>query len=192
MTNINICRELLNMYGPRAFLYAKIGLSYLKMKDKTNAIQYLWLSTEISKQTQEGFDFTELIQKITGKYLVDESKNETKKIRMSEGDFNIEHYAIDNFDEIKSLVLNQNLSISDVCAQFGLGIEETNTVKLMFAKQYYAQGDYITGDRIVKHVEQSSNKTQFVRQLIDEIRRAKKFYKNRITDDTIFVKKITI
>jgi len=115
------------------------------------------------------------------------------KVQVAESDIRFQlNYGITNFEQIVSMVFEQGISISDACFKLGLKKEKTDIVKLLFARNYYAQGDYITGDRIVKHVEQSSNKTPFILQLIDELRRDKKFYKNRVTDDTIFVKKITI
>lgn len=101
------------------------------------------------------------------------------------------NYGINNFDVIEHLVYNQNMSILEACMQNNLNREGIDVVKLMFARNCYTNEDYTTGDLIIKNVEQSKYKTPFVINLMNEIRKNKRFYKNRKTEEN-FVKKISL
>lgn len=58
--------------------------------------------------------------------------------------------------------------------------EENDIISdLLLAKNYYSNGDYTLGDSILKKVEQTKNKSKTVKLLFEEIRRNKRFYKNR-------------
>ena len=71
-----------------------------------------------------------------------------------------------------------------MCSEFGVPIEQIDVIKLIFAKKYYSQGNYEMGDTFVKSVERSKDKTPFVLKLFNEVRTNKRFYINRVVDDT--------
>ena len=187
---INLQKEILALGKPKASVFAKIGLSYMRQSKIKTAIKYLSMATELGKQEKTTYDFSDLIDLLNGKSDKYAQKNALiKKIKMSEQDFiQDETYGITNFSEIYSLVFS-GMSISDACIQFNLTEEQINIVKLIFARIYYANEDYITGDIIINNVERSNRKTPFIIKLINELRTNKRFYKNRKTTEEIFVKK---
>lgn len=63
-----------------------------------------------------------------------------------------------------------------------VNLEETDIVKLLYAREYYTQGDDDKGDLFLTSVERSKNKTNKTRKIIEEIRKNKRFYKNRQED----------
>ena len=67
--------RLLQIGEPRANIYAKLGLAYMKNNDKEKAITHLTVADELSKQQNMSFDFTYLVYKL--KY----EDNNTKKIK---------------------------------------------------------------------------------------------------------------
>lgn len=188
--SINLQKEILAIGKPRATTFVKIGLAYMKQFKTKSAIKYLSMATELSIQEKGNYDFTDLIDALS-KRNKDEQKNFlTKKIKMTEQDFvQEENFGIINFKEIETLIVS-GMSITDACLKFNLNEEQINIVKLIFARKCYSNEDYITGDNIIKHVERSKNKTSLVIQLINEIRKNKKFYKNRVNEEDFVLKKI--
>jgi len=171
--------QILQFREPKTFVYAKLGLAYMKKHDKGRAIDYLTVATQLSKQEDGEFDFTELIAGLNG--LIDK---EDKKpcIKMKTYDFTNDiqnYYGIENFDEITSYILECGLDVESACKNLGMTEEQTDIVRLIYAREFYSQGDYYKGDQFLNSVEKNKNKTKFVLKLFEEIRRNKRFYFNR-------------
>lgn len=88
------------------------------------------------------------------------------------------YYGISNFNEISLYILSSGLDVESACSELMLSNEETNIIRLIFAKEYYAKKYYEIGDKFVKCVEQS-DKTDKVIKILNEIRTNKMFYFNR-------------
>lgn len=54
--------------------------------------------------------------------------------------------------------------------------EETEIIKLIYAREYYRAGFIKKGDEFIKSVERSTVKTNFINKLLEEIRENKKSY----------------
>ena len=65
------------------------------------------------------------------------------------------------------------------CQELGMTDEQIDTIRLIYAREFYSQGNYEKGAQILKSVEKSKNKTKFTSKLFDEVRRNKRFYINR-------------
>lgn len=171
--------QLLQFGIPKAIVYAKLGLAYMKKGNKELAIDYLTIATYMSKQEKGDFDFTELIADLKG--LISEG-DKKPRFRMTVKEFENDtesYYGIENFDEITSYILECNLDVESACKQLGMDEEQIDTVKLIYAREYYSQGDYEKGDQFLKSVEKSKTKTKLTLKLLSEIRRNKIFYINR-------------
>lgn len=176
--------QLLQFGEPRAFVYAKLGLAYMKKWEKDTAIDYFTIATQLSKQEDGQFDFTELIASLNG--LIDE-EDKKPRFRMRTEDFGNDvqnHYGIENLDEITSYILESGLDVETACQELGLTNEQIDTIRLIYARYFYSQGNYEKGDQFLKSVEKSKNKTKFTSKLFEEVRRNKRFYINRANENS--------
>lgn len=184
---INCYLQILAFGKPRAFIYAKLGLAYMKKRKLDKAIEYLTVATQLSKETNEVFDFTELIEKLRGN--IEEAK---PKFIMREKEFKRDldnNYGIENFEEINDFIIETNLDVDSACQKLNLNEEQIIGIKLLYAKLYYSQGEYDIGDLFYQSVEKTSNKNDFIKKQLDEIRRTRKFYINR---DVTIPKKLSL
>lgn len=178
---INAYRQLLEFGEPKSFVYAKLGLAYMKKFDKNTAIDYLTVATELSKNENGMFDFTELIASLNGLISEEEKK---PRVRMSTSDFKSDidnYYGIEQVEQVAELV-SSGMTIDDACLNLGLEEEKKSIIALIFAKKCYAEENYTMGDRYLKKVEKTKNKSKFVNSLIEEVRKNKRFYKNRVEE----------
>jgi len=177
---IKCYKEVLEFGVPKVNVYAKLGLVYLKKRQINIAIDYMFVATELSKTGKEGFkyDFTELIAKLKDD-IPEEDRKPNIKMQLSDFDNDIENnYGINSIDIIFELV-SFGVSVEEACKSVNLTEDQKNIVLLIFAREYYSQEYYSVGDEYLKKVEVSQSKSTFVKSLFAEIRKNKKFYKNR-------------
>ena len=176
--------QILQTNSPSAITYSRIGMSYLKLGNIDEAITYLTVATYVSVAQGGNLDYTDFVNVLKNKI----SKADKKPyFKMSMSDFKDdlqENYGIKNLDQITAYIFENDLDIETVCSEFGVPIEQIDVIKLIFAKKYYSQGNYEMGDTFVKSVERSKDKTPFVLKLFNEVRTNKRFYINRVVDDT--------
>lgn len=176
--------QLLQFREPKAFVYAKLGLAYMKKWEKDTAIDYFTIATQLSKKEDGQFDFTELIASLNG--LIDK-EDKKPRFRMKTEDFDNDvqnQYGIENLDEITSYILKSGLDVETACKELGMTDEQIDIIHLIYARKFYSQGDYEKGDQFLKTVEKSKNKTKFTLKLFEEVRSNKKFYINRVNKDS--------
>lgn len=175
-------RKLLEFGEPKAWVYVKLGLAYMKKFDKETAINYLTIATALSKEEQTDFDFTELIASLKG--LID-PEDKKPRIKMTTDDFENDtenYYGIENINELAELI-SSGINIDDACATLCLNDEQKAIATLVLARESYAQENYVMGDKYLKKVEKSKNKTKFVTSLFEEVRKNKRFYRNRVDEN---------
>lgn len=180
-TCINSFRQLLNLKEPKSFVYAKLGLAYMKKFDRETAIAYLTVADELSKKDNVDLDFTELIASLKGLIAPEDRK---PLVKMSISDFENDlnnYYGIEQVEHIAELI-SSGKTLDDACLSVGLDEEQKNIVTLILAKESYAQEDYTMGNQYLKKVERAKNKSKFVKSLLNEIRKNKMFYKNRVEE----------
>ena len=179
---IDNCLTVLSLGKPPAHVYIRLGLAYMKLFKIKEAIDYLTIGNYLDKGSERQQELEDLIAKLKGEY-----DNEDKKpvVQMSEKEFQNDldnNYGISNISAITQLVTEEGISITEACFELGLSEETSNIVKLIYARTYYAQGDYIYGDIFLKSVEKSSAKNGTIINILDEIKRNKKFYSNRVLE----------
>lgn len=172
-------RRLLEFGEPNENIYSMLGLAYMKIGKIELAIDYLTVATELSKQNDNRYDYTELIMFLKGEILIEDKKTYVKMSTFEFVDDMGDNYGVPNVDEIFKLV-ESGISIKDACEMYELNEEDINIVFLIFAKNYYSEEKYGMGDKCFKTVEKSKNKTNFVKKLLNEVRKNKNFYKNRV------------
>ena len=175
-------RQLLEFGNPKSYVYAKLGLSYMKKSNKELAIDYLTVANELAKEEKINFDYTELIAFLKGEIAREDRK---PRIRMKTDEFGNDlsyNYGIDNLEQILELT-STGLSLNDACSSLGLNNDQKCVVALIFAKNCYAGKDYTLGDQYLKLVERTKNKSKPTLSLFEEVRRNKKFYANRVDEN---------
>lgn len=176
----DIYLKLLLVGTPKEQVYSKLGLSYLKLNCIKLAIKYLTVATEMSLESGNDFDFTELIAKLKKEDNVEEIEVKPRvsmDIRSFNNDID-EYYGIDDIESIANLVAN-GLDVIEACQQFNLTTEQIGIVLLIFARECYSQNNFILGDAYLKRAERFQDKTTLINNLLDNVRRNKKFYSNR-------------
>lgn len=191
--NFDECIEkysfLLQVFNePRSFIYFKIGMSYFKKKNKSLALDYLTIASAIAKKENRNVDYSNLFAKLRGGSLTEKEERKPTFV-MSQKDFNYhdvnDYYGIENFAQINSYINESGLDVETACNQLGLASETINLIKLIYAREFYTQGNYTKGDLFFKSVEKSKEKTKEVIQIMEEIRKNKRFYKNRQGEDLL-------
>lgn len=164
---------------PNSFILYRIGLLYLKHQQRKPALLYLNLALGLSKK--ENMEHTEelesLIFNITNNIPLEDQKD-TRYILMDEVDFQ-ENDKNKKLEDIAALIKEDNLNLNDTCNNYNLTIEETLLVKLIYARNSYASRNFIVGDKALKEVEKSKEKTENVKVLLKEITINKKMYQYR-------------
>ena len=174
---VSTYKELLKYFPqPKAFIYANMGIAFMKCKKTDIAINYFIIAEEVSKDEEYHYDFTDLIAKLSGKLKPEDSKS---YIKMKVSDFTdkYSYYGIDQIEEI-IMQISSGIPVEVVVSKHELTYEQTLLVNLIYARECYTNGDYTTGDLYVQKVEKSK-KSDTIKKLLDEIRRNKRFYKNR-------------
>ncbi len=172
--------NLLSVGTPNEYIYAKLGISYLKTSRLNLAIDYLTVATELSFEKGTDLDFSELIAQLRKEKNIEEIERKPK-VKMNVTSFANdidEYYGIDNVEGIANLVAS-GLDVKDACEQFNLTAEQMVIVLLIFARECYLQNNFTLGDYYFNKAERSKDKTPFLHQLLDNVRRNKKFYANR-------------
>ncbi len=185
--NYDLCiekfRKLLGTNKPKTWVYAKLGLSYMKMGNKKIAIDYLTIATELEKKEgNSDKDYTELIASLKG-LIPEEDKKPRVRMNISEFEDDMNNnYGIDNLDEIIRL-LSTGTSLDEVTKTMNLSLYQRNIVAIILAKEYYQNEDYNIGDMYLKLVEGTKGKSSETRSLLNEVRKNKRFYKYRRMDN---------
>ena len=112
-------------------------------------------------------DLNELIARIQ----TEQAKQETKYI--STKDY------VKELEEKAYYLQSQNISFEEASKIMNLTTEDILIVKLIYARDYYAEEMYLLGDYLLKEVEKHPDKTYKVTVFLNEVRTNKKFYKNR-------------
>ena len=169
-------KKLLQLKETKAFVYARLGFAYSRKKNIEKAIEYLTIATEISKQEDNKYDFTDLISSMKGEITRKEVKPFFLMKESSFEDTLASNFGLNNIEEITEYINETGLDVESACHYFKLEGYKIDIVKLIYAIEYYKQGNYKKGDEFFKDVEQGKNKNKIVINLLSNIRKNKKFY----------------
>lgn len=173
--------------GYHAEVYAYMGLSYYHIRNYQEAIKYLKIAEDLSRNSKNNraYDFEYLIDRINMilKNISSEKiyNNDKRFVQFRESDFyDLDNYfGISNMDEIDYCIKEKHMAIGDICENYELNDEEILLLKLIYARDYYYNMMYIEGDKLLLEVEKMKNKSERVKKELIEIRKNKLFYKNR-------------
>ena len=171
---------LKTFHRPGALLYIIVGLSYYKLHDKKKALDYLIVGSEISKKERKRIDVDDLIMRLSSKVPEEDLKPQfkVKPVDLNNSDTN-DYYGITNFDNINDVVNQTDLDVETVCHMFNISEIDINIVKLIYAREYYLQGDMAKGDEFLHSVEKSPFKNDMVIKIYNTIQQNKRCYQHR-------------
>ena len=117
------------------------------------------------------YDFTSLINNV----YEEKNKNDI--------DFQYEdNYGIDDFEDINNVIMDTKLGLDEYLETLSFSDDEKNIIKLIYARKYYLYSLYDMGDKFIRSVESSKNKSSKVIKILNEIKINKRKYSNRPKD----------
>lgn len=176
-TCIEIYTTLSRLGVPKANIYARLGFCYYYTGNRNLAIDYLTVATDLGKQNNDdSFDFTDMINDL--KMLdIDEVKPavEFGVSEFKEDDCN------DTIEDIEQIAddLCSGMSLSDICSQRGLNNQQKSIILITLAKEHYIQGNNEVGDKYLRIVERTKNKSEQVKKMLQNVTQNKKLYQNK-------------
>lgn len=90
-----------------------------------------------------------------------------------------EDYGLKNYGNIILYALRRKMDLDSACEEFHLTREESDLVKLMYARDLYKNGLIKFGNVYFNSVEKLSHKSPVVTEFMSEIQRKKRFYQHR-------------
>ena len=164
----------------KASNYSFIGLSYMKLHNRTQAIDYLKIANYLAKVNKKEHRFDDLILYLTGGIDKPDRKPKVKFLEEEFDDsYDSYYYGISNFDFINSYIVNSGLDVESACIELGLSNEDINIINLIYAKEYYKIDHKEIGDLFLKYVEQNKDKSTKVKKILDDISKNKALYKHK-------------
>ena len=162
-----------------SYTYYKIGILYLKKRNKDMAITYLKVASHLCKRENKTYDYDDFILRLKGYIDIDDQK---PLFKMEEQEFYEDFDSKYNLDIIDGIIYleEKGLSIEEIKDYFDLTEEQEALSLVVLAQKYYREGLLIKAEKYIKRVEKMRNKTKECIKLLDEVKRNKKFYKNRI------------
>ena len=160
--------------------FAQIGRSLMHLGIIKDAILYLEIANELGIEEGCTCDYSDLILKLKGGTPKEEPADIKEKTYMTVKDFTLdEHYGIEHLDTISRRVTCEGMTLEEACKEYDYSPEQIHLIRLIYVKEYYSNGDYALGDKVMNFVAKSPDKTPFVKKELEEIRRRRQFYKNR-------------
>jgi hypothetical protein len=141
--------------------YYDIAMCYYRMHNWSSAYKYLTIVDSIALDFGMDIDIDEHIEK-------------SRKLQGITNQNTSNNVSIHVDENIKKLVIidviDNNEPLNDVLGKFSLSEENKLLIVLSVAKEYYRRGFIAKGDKMIKIVEQSSNKTAEVKKSLNYIR----------------------
>lgn len=178
-------RQLLTVGNPHPGIYGEYGLALRNTLKKDEAIVALKIATGLSKLKGGKLDYSGTIFDMTHYGYND--PNYEKKPYVDIKDYNPDDSSFGRdfsfLDDLIALVKTGDMCFDLAIDNLGLSEEDKNYARLVYARDCYYIGSFDIGDKYIEKVLKSKNKNDDILVLLDEIRRNKKFYQNRLDED---------
>ena len=158
--------------------YAMIGLAYMKMFKIDKAIDFLTVANYLAKQEHSTRDYGDLLLRLKGEIDKDDIK---PNVRMNQCDFKNDDkfYGIENFEELNDYICESELDVESACRNLNMSDEDIDTLKLIYAREYFTLGNKEKGELFLRSFEKSKTKTDKTKDIYKIVQQNKKFYKAR-------------
>lgn len=164
---------------PKAFVFGKIGLSYMKKLETEKAIDYLTIATELGKDEERyDMDYTSLIDKLQRGLRKSKENDQDmfKKVVRMEEPKKGQQTDLDKMNAIIKYVVDNNLDIEQAGIALNYSEEERDIAKLLYAVEFFKRGDMKYGERYFQNVANTPHKSEKVIDMYERIKERKKFY----------------
>lgn len=175
---IQALSKLIQYYDrPTEIVYGTIGLAYFRLGKNKIALKYLEVAKYLAKSAKWKQYYNEMIDKLNGDFSPALVKYD---VPVNEEEFNCKesNCNIVNFEEINAFISINKVDIETAGQHFKLSLEQIDLLKLMYARNFYYQGDLQNGDKFLIAVQKSKNKTKKVQDELKYLSLNKKFLKN--------------
>jgi len=182
-TAIKCFKKIMVSSITKPYVFAKLGLSYVKKRKYSLAIKYLTIATILSKSEDNRYDFTNLLCSLKSKTNKDYMQTEEEIVALkSDNGYENNYCEIENLLELSRYISDNNLNVTEAWKALGTDDEKLGIIMLLYARDYYYRGFFEKGDQFFKAYERNENKSNFSKSLAKEIRTNRRFYKNRQND----------
>lgn len=164
---------------------AKLGMCYREKynqimlnEDLIAAINYLTITVQLSKERKSSFDM-EQFNMILKTLLSEKERKLSLNIKQSEESVLQIKYFERNIDfclykEEIGKRLQRGGTLEQACEAFGLNREFCNILSLLYAKEYYEKNDFENGDKFLKKVEDTTDKSYLQIILFCEVKKIRR------------------
>lgn len=166
---IILFKELIDMGYTLHYIFGNIAICYLNLGKTKSAFDYLEMAYHLAPSDERNDLYSSIINSTL--FLLDKKNNREENIKKKT--------KITRLTDVLFLIYEEHYTIEDACKHFDLSENNINLVKLACVITEYKNSNYTKGDIILKSVEKSKDKSKFVKELFNEVRKNKLFYKNR-------------
>lgn len=163
-------------------LYKKMGVIYYNNKNIDKAIEYFTAANLMNSKYMLDGIIDNLKNNII-QYTIYDMKSHPKVLEEEFKDLNYDTI----FEKFNNYVISNNMTIEDACNKLDLSEEEKYVIILKYAKYYYTMREDKKADVFLKKAIRMKNKPEIIKDLIDEINKNKKIYKN---GNYLYIKKL--
>lgn len=162
--------EILKCENISSIIYFKLSLCFMALNNYEKALEYFNTAMEIGKNDGNDYDIYFLINNL-------QVMLENLKIRPVLKDQNLKfNFGLGNISEITDIIMLMKINVDEACKKLLINKEETELIKLVYAREFFSKGEIKIGEKFLKSVEQSENKTPRVVAALEEVKRCKKIY----------------
>ena len=161
---------------PDSYIYTRLGFAYLKNGNLEQAITYFEVADALIKENNLPYDYSPLLRKLKCATIYGEKDID---LDMSEEDFSSGEDENELFNRVNDLVILSGMDVESACLQLNLNSVQIDTVKLLYAKEFFGQGMQEKGEQFLRSFESSENKTEQNKKMFYEINSNKKLYANK-------------
>ena len=165
--------------------YEMIGLASYKLGNVQDAVNYLIVSTYTSSLEDKPRDYSSFINRELG---INYRKSYLKKSEIRPEDvfyskeFKMDDntdYGIKGVEKIKEYAVAHNMTLEEAFGGFNLTNEEKDLVKLIMAREYFKQGNFVQGNIYLNNVAETPGKTEKVMAVMEDLRCKREFLRYR-------------
>ena len=161
--------------GISTYVYIKLGLAHTKLKNYDIEKDYITLAIHLLKESPTKTYLLETLEKLERKE--ETNIDEKTYVVISEDEFLKRE--LNNIENIIYELLKEGNNLLEIINSLKLNEEEILLAKIIQAQIYYENEFYTLGDKELKQVERSKNKTGKIITELTQTRKDKKLFKHR-------------
>lgn len=183
--NYRVCIQKLRLVlrkaaHPKSDVYDLMGLAYNDSGEVEIGNDYLRLANYLNGvRDYNNVDIDKVRERVEGNMKYNKKNNYNQYNFDLDRQVHIDRLTLPNLDKIIEYIEANHLDLETAGKQLNLTEEQIDFVKLIYAREFYKQGDMEKGNYYLRSVEKTSGKTSEVTRLCLETRTNKKFFQYR-------------